>query len=136
MLFAKKKIIFAQISLVMAIACQIIIYKSYSDRGAFMFKETWKTSDVDEAELKEGETIPNWPYTGAPVVDYYDGYRLDLTYEGKSFSINAGDEVMLAQGSGPEDYGVICTIQECIKLLEPTDEEDYIDDDGRYDAWT
>ena len=118
----------------MSIACQIIIYRRYSDRGAFMFEEVWRTTDIDEAELKEGSIFPHWPLYYPPVVDYYDGKRLDITYLRKSFSISAGEEVMIDEGSGPEEQDVECSERRCIKLLEP-DDEDYIDDDGRYDAW-
>lgn len=118
----------------MSIACQIIEYRRYSDRGAFMFEEVWRTFDVDEAELEEGAELPFWSMRYPPVVDFYDGKRLDLTYQGKSFSICVGDEVLIGEGIGPQEHGVDCMERTCIRLLDPND-EDYIDDDGRYDAW-
>lgn len=116
----------------MPTTCQIVNYKSYSDRGAFMFKELWDTVDVDPSLLKVGERLPYWDPRIAPKITYYDGQRLDLLYDDQTFSVQLGEEVLISEGSGPEDYGVICTILHCVRL---TDEDNYIDDDGRYDAY-
>ena len=65
-------------------------------------------------------------------ITYYDEQRLDLVYGGQTFSVHLGEEVLISEGSGPEDYGVICTILHCVRLI---DDDNYIDDDGRYDAY-
>ena len=55
----------------MATAVYVNLYKSYSDRGAFVQSGLWQSSEVDESEIKVGEQLPQWPSYDGPIVKGY-----------------------------------------------------------------
>ena len=102
----------------MATACYINYYRSYSDRGAFVNKELLQTDEVDECEIKVGEQLPHWPNSSAPIVTGYQEGQLDLEYQGQSFTIKHGEEVLLQKSTLSEQYGVICHGLTCVKVIK------------------
>lgn len=102
----------------MAVACIINLYKSYSDRGAFVQKGAWQSSEVDEHAIKAGEKLPEWPGYDKPIVkEFVPGEYLTLIYQGKEILITKGEEVQIDSSLFSQEYGVCCYILECIKLI-------------------
>ena len=115
----------------MAVACVINLYQSYTDRGAFVQKGIWQSTEVEESTIKVGEKLPGWPSYDAPVVkEYVPGeYLLLLHYElvnnkfgdcirqDKDILITKGEEVFVDSSLFSENYGVSCYILKCVKLL-------------------
>ncbi|MBR1481259.1 MAG: hypothetical protein IJ609_04980 [Paludibacteraceae bacterium] len=111
----------------MATICYNNLYHSFSDRGAFVQKQPWQTSAVDEAELRVGERLPHWPSYIAPVVKRYDPgmsnflqyipATLELEYEGKTITLHPGDEVKLDSSFFNAEHGVECYILKCVKMV-------------------
>ena len=115
----------------MAVACLVNLYQSYTDRGAFVQKGVWQSTEVEERTIKVGEILPGWPsYDGPVVKEYVPGeYLLLLHYElvnnkfgdcirqDKEILITKGEEVFVDSSLFSENYGVSCYILECVKLL-------------------
>ena len=66
--------------------CVIRLYSRYSDRGSV--SSTLKREIlVDASAIIPGRALPDWPFSAEPpVVDYYDGEYMELSFEGKRAS--------------------------------------------------
>ena len=122
----------------MATVCYINIYDISYDRGVNTGKSLMQQHEIDEEEIIVGKALPHWNDSRGnnPVVTYYDGKQLDLSFRGEKFSIKAGEEVMLSEGISAEPeaamWGIQTLIQHCVKLarnagidmkLTPSDKE-------------
>ncbi len=101
----------------MATACYISIYDSYSDRGAFVQKAPRQQREIDENEIKVGEMLPWWDFYSGPIVKGYDGAQLDLEYEGKTFHIKVGEEVLIDESILSQEYGVTHFSLKTVKVI-------------------
>lgn len=107
----------------MATVCYINIYDNTYDRGVNMGKTLWRQYAIDESEIIVGQALPHWNDSRGndPVVTFYNGKQLDLSFRDEKFSIKAGDEVMLSEGISVEPeaamWGIQTLIQHCVKLL-------------------
>lgn len=90
----------------MATAVYVNLYKSYSDRGAFVQSGLWQSSEVDESEIKVGEKLPQWPSYDGPIVKGYKPGLLELDYHGKTITLKSGEEEQLDSSSFSQEYGV------------------------------
>lgn len=100
----------------MATACIINNYHSYSDRGAFVQKEPVGQKFIDETQIKVRKPLPRWGDRG-PIVKAYDGAHLELEYEGKTYSIKAGEEQLIDEGILSQNYGVTLFSLTTVKVL-------------------
>ena len=72
--------------------CLVSIYYEFNDRGAISDRLD-KAIHIDARSIVEGEYFPFWEFDGrAPVVEYYDGETLELSYEGKKHACRVGWE--------------------------------------------
>ena len=72
--------------------CLVSIYHEFNDRGAISDR-LGKTIPIDAQAIEEGEDFPFWEFEdSAPVVEYYDGETLELSYEGKKHACRVGWE--------------------------------------------
>ena len=73
--------------------CVIRLYSSYSDRGSV--SSTLKREvPVDASAIVPGRALPDWPFSAEPpVVDYYDGEYMELSFEGKQLKVRVGGEI-------------------------------------------
>lgn len=116
----------------MKTAVLINLYQSYSDRGAFVQKGVWQSTEVDESDIKVGEKLPGWPsYDGPVVKEFVPDEHLTLMYhedvrEGKfhewvrrdkEILIVKGEEVFIDSSLFSEEYGVSCYILKCVKMI-------------------
>ena len=102
----------------MATAIQNILYKSYSDRGAFVQSGHFQTTDVDESEIIVGKQLPKWPGYDKPIVkEFVPGEHLALRYHDEDLLILKGEEVQLDSSLFSQEYGVCCYILECVKMI-------------------
>lgn len=67
--------------------CVIRLYSRYSDRGSV--SSTLKREIlVDASAIIPGRALPDWPFSAEPpVVDYYDGEYMELSFEGKHLKV-------------------------------------------------
>ena len=93
------------------------LYQSFSDRGAFVQKGAWQSSEIDESKIKVGEQLPCWPSFDGPIVTNYTPGLLELDYHGKTITIASGEEVELDSSLFSQEYGVCCYILKCVKVL-------------------
>ena len=101
----------------MATAVYVNLYKSYSDRGAFVQSGLWQSSEVDESEIKVGEQLPQWPSYDGPIVKGYKPGLLELDYHGETMTIKSSEEVQLDSSLFSQEYGVSCYILKCVKVV-------------------
>lgn len=107
----------------MATVCYINIYDITYDRGVRMGKNLFLQYEIDEAEIIVGQGLPHWndSIKNVPLVTFFDGKRLDLTFRDELFSIKAGEEVMLSEGISMEpeaaQWGIQTIIQHYVKLI-------------------
>ena len=87
--------------------CVIRLYSRYSDRGSV--SSTLKREvPVDASAIVPGRALPDWPFSaGPPVVDYYDGEYMELSFEGKQLKVRVGGEMLeLFSAEVPENIHV------------------------------
>ena len=87
--------------------CVIRLYSSYSDRGSV--SGTLKREvPVDASAIVPGRALPGWPFSAEPpVVDYYDGEYMELSFEGKQLKVRVGGEMLeLFSAEVPENIHV------------------------------
>ena len=102
----------------MAVGCIINLYQSYSDRGAFVQKGVWQTTEVEADEIHVGERLPHWPgYETLIVKAFAPGEYLELDNHGQNVRIAKGEEVQIDSSLFSQEYGVSCYILKCIKVL-------------------
>ncbi|MBR2168169.1 MAG: hypothetical protein IJ920_07680 [Paludibacteraceae bacterium] len=99
------------------VAVYVNLYQSFSDRGAFVQKGAWQSSEIDESEIKVGEELPCWPSFDGPVVTGYRPGLLELDYHGEAMTIKSGEEVQLDSSLFSQEYGVSCYILKCVKVV-------------------
>ena len=110
----------------MVTVCYINTYDISYDRGVNTGKSLMQQHEIDEEEIIVGKALPHWNDSRGnnPVVTYYDGKQLDLSFRGEKFSIKAGEEVMLSEGISAEPeaamWGIQTLIQHCVKLARNT----------------
>ena len=72
--------------------CLVSIFIEFNDRGVISDRLE-KAIPIDAQSIVEGEYFPFWEFDGrAPVVEYYDGETLELSYEGKKHACRVGWE--------------------------------------------
>lgn len=87
--------------------CVIRLYSRYSDRGSV--SSTLKREIlVDASAIIPGRALPDWPFSAEPpVVDYYDGEYMELSFEGKHLKVRVGGEMLeLFSAEVPENIHV------------------------------
>ena len=82
-----------------------------------MQKAPWVSREVEEEEIVVGEELPQWDSFPAPIVTFFDGKRLDLAYEGKTYSIKTSEEIELTRWMSSQQYGVTCEHIQCVKVV-------------------
>ena len=102
----------------MDIACIFNLYQSYSDRGAFVQKGAWQSTEVDVKEIKVGEVLPHWPGCERLIVKAFSPHEfLELDNQGQTITITQGEEVQIDSSLFSQEYGVSCYILKCIKMV-------------------
>ena len=110
----------------MATVCYINLYDIAYDRGVKMGKHLMQMHEIDEEEIVVGKGLPHWNDSRGndPVVTFYDGKQLDLSFRGEKFSIKCGEEVMLSEGISIEPeaamWGIQTIVQHCVKFAKNT----------------
>ena len=87
--------------------CVIRLFSRYSDRGSV--SSTLKREvPVDASAIVPGRALPGWPFSAEPpVVDYYDGEYMELSFEGKHLKVRVGGEMLeLFSAEVPENIHV------------------------------
>lgn len=70
--------------------CSILIYRVFNDRNSIT-RNLEEVIEIDAGKIKSGAPFPEWKWCAdAPMVDYYDGENLDLTYLDKHFNVRVG----------------------------------------------
>lgn len=87
--------------------CVIRLYNSYSDRGS-VSSILKREVPVDASAIVPGRALPGWPFSAEPpVVDYYDGEYMELSFEGKQLKVRVGGEMLeLFSAEVPENIHV------------------------------
>lgn len=102
----------------MALGCIFNLYQSYSDRGAFVQKGAWQTTEVEADEIKVGERLPHWPGCETLIVKaFVPGEYIVLDNHGEDVQIAKGEEVQIDSSLFSQEYGVSCYILQCIKMV-------------------
>ncbi len=87
--------------------CTLILYSVFND-GNSTSTTLDEVIEIEGAALNPGSPLPQWKFgSDAPVVEYYDGESLDLSYDGKSFNVILGwDQVEIFSARCPENINV------------------------------
>ena len=74
--------------------CEIRFVSRFSDLGSTS-SSVEREIKVDAADIVQGRPLPGWPVNGEkPMVDWYDGETVELSFLGRSFSMRAGDRYL------------------------------------------
>ncbi len=106
--------------------CSILVYRVFNDRNSTT-RNLEEVIDVDADTIKVASPFPGWRWSAdAPVVDYYDGEHLELSYLGKHFEVRAGDDpVEVIDVQLPDNVYVVESKSFCIHLAEIHKPADY-----------
>lgn len=78
----------------MANECVINLYSSYDDRGS-VSSTLKRRIPIDVSAIIPGKALPGWTFSQEPpVVDYYDGECMELSYEGKQLKVMVGEGML------------------------------------------
>lgn len=80
-------------------------YRVFNDRGSINSKVE-KTIEINASKIVVSNPLPSWTYSSnPPIVDYYDGECMELSFEGKTLKIRVdGDSVQFFSADVPNDY--------------------------------
>lgn len=102
----------------MATVVYINVYNSHVDRGATVSSVPIEHYEIDEEQIKPGQSLPQWPVLGgAPTVTAYDGQQLTLEKYGKTTSIKVGEELEIDCSEHEVGMGVYSRSYYCVKLI-------------------
>lgn len=64
-------------------------YRVFNDRGS-VSSNLIKTIEINASEIVKSKVLSQWSYSASPpVVEYYDGESIELSFEGKVFQTKA-----------------------------------------------
>ncbi len=102
----------------MATTVFINVYNSHVDRGTTVSRVPREHFEIDEREIKVGESLPKWPIRGGePMVTAYDGKQLTLERNGKTFTLKEGDEEEIDSSQHEVGMGVYSHEYYYVKLI-------------------
>lgn len=80
-------------------------YRVFNDRGS-VSSNLIKTIEINASEIVKSKVLSQWSYSASPpVVEYYDGESIELSFEGKVFQTKArASAIRLFSAVVPNDY--------------------------------
>lgn len=103
----------------MAKECVIILENVFNDRGSVSRREVRRV-EIDAGGIVVGKALPAWiSGNDAPLVRYYDGSVLELSYEGRDFMLRAGGGPAQLFCAQVENMYVHETVEGIVRLCRP-----------------